>query len=339
MGLERHRNAAGHSPLEQEVAAREAGLLADVRDGEHRARLDDRARDRGGRVRRGTDEPLGSRAGGGADDEVVALEEAEDGGVRGEQLRRLAHDLACDHRRVEARGEQRPDAGQALRERARATLALEQLAALERAAGGAAQVLCEQDVLVGEGPRLAEDDRDGVGLVADARDRRAEERAVPGGGQRRAQGVAEALVLGQLRRGEDRLVRARAGERPQAPALRCAQVVAEPLWELVRSGQQHGLALQLEHERGVAAQGVGRGLGERVEGLGARERRSEHLGDPVEAALNLGLALALLEALRVVERQRGEAGEGLDHLDVALVEPPRLARADAEDAARPRRAR
>ena len=50
-------------------------------------------------------------------------------------------------------------------ENVRPALALEQLAALERTAGGAAQVLGEQDVLVGERPRPAEEDDDGVGLV------------------------------------------------------------------------------------------------------------------------------------------------------------------------------
>ena len=102
----------------------------------------------------------------------------------------------------------------------------------------------------------------------------------------------------------------------------------------MRPGEGGGSALQLEHERGVAAERVARGLGESVEGLGARQRRPEHLRDPVEAALDLGLALTLLEALGVVQRERGKAREGLDDLDVAFGEATGLPRADAEDAAR-----
>ena len=59
---------------------------------------------------------------------------------------------------------------------------------------------------------------------------------------------------------------------------------------------------------------------------------SQDLGDPVEAALHLCLALTLLEALGVVQSERGEAGERFDHLDVAGLEAAGLAVAHAQDA-------
>ena len=99
------------------------------------------------------------------------------------------------------------------------------------------------------------------------------------------------------------------------------------------SRQDRRSALALQHERGVGAERLAGGLRQGVEGLGAREGRAEDLSDPVEAALHLGLALTLLEALGVVKGERGEPCKGLDDLEVALVEPTRLACADSEHAA------
>ena len=121
-------------------------------------------------------------------------------------------------------------------------------------------------------------------------------------------------------------MKARAAPPPAPKTARSA------VGDLVSAGEDGRVFLKLEHEGGVPAERVARGLGERVQRLRQREGRAEHLGDPVEAALHLRLALPLLEALGVVERERGKARKRLDDLDVALVELAGLARADAEDA-------
>ena len=73
-----------------------------------------------------------------------------DARVGAEQRRRLRDDLVEHGLRVELGGEQAAGAGELLRERARAALRLEELAALERAAGGAGEVARELEVVVGE---------------------------------------------------------------------------------------------------------------------------------------------------------------------------------------------
>ena len=130
--------------------------------------------------------------------------------------------------------------------------------------------------------------------------------------------------------------------RPSSAAARSGDDVAgeargEPSAQvrrkLVRAGEHEPVAARLEHESRRAAERIARGLSERVEGLAEGERRAEHLGDPVEAPLHLGLALALAEALGVVKREGREAGEGVEELEVLLVEAAVLPRADAEHAA------
>ena len=95
--------------------------------------------------------------------------------------------------------------------------------------------------------------------------------------------------------------------------------------KVVVAGHQHGRARAAERVRGR--------LGQRVERLLAGDRLAEHGGDPVEAALDPGLARALGEALGVAKGERGQVGERLEQPGVALGEAPlRVARADAEDA-------
>ena len=101
----------------------------------------------------------------------------------------------------------------------------------------------------------------------------------------------------------------------------------------MRTGEHEPVAARLEHESRRAAERIARGLSERVEGLAEGERRAEHLGNSVEAPLHLGLALALAEALGIVKREGREAGEGVEELEVLLVEAAVLPRADAEHAA------
>ena len=226
---QRHGHARGRAPLEQVVAAGEAGLLAHVRDGERLPRLRDGARDGGPRAGGGAEQALRPGPRRGADDELLALEDPDHGGVGPEQVGRLPGHVAEHDDGVEAGGEQGADMRDVLRERARAALALEQLAALERAARGAAQVLGEPDVLVGERPAAAEEDGDGVRLVAHAGDGRAEERAVALRQQRPAQRLVEAVVGVELARGENRLVGPRAGKGHcgSPPSMRSAHALRQ----------------------------------------------------------------------------------------------------------------
>ena len=65
-----------------------------------------------------------------ADDELVVLEETDDGGVGPEQSRRLSNDLVEDRRRIELRSEQRARARKLLRQPPCTALALVELAPL-----------------------------------------------------------------------------------------------------------------------------------------------------------------------------------------------------------------
>ena len=78
-----------------------------------------------------------------------------DRGVGVEQGRRLLDDLVEQHAGIELRREQGARAGQLLGEGTSAPLGLEQLAALERAAGCPGEIARELEVVVGEAPLVA----------------------------------------------------------------------------------------------------------------------------------------------------------------------------------------
>ena len=80
------------------------------------------------------------------------------------------------------------------------------------------------------------------------------------------------------------------------------------------------VAARAEHGRRVAAERLGRSLSDRVERRLCGQRLAQHGRDPVEAALDLRLARALLVRLGVAEGDRREAREGLDQPEVRLVE-------------------
>ena len=100
------------------------------------------------------------------DDELVILEQANDGGIGPEESGRLGDDLVEDCSRIELGGEQSARTRQLLREAARPALALVELAALERAAGGPRKVERQLEVVVTEAPRLREEDHDQAVPVA-----------------------------------------------------------------------------------------------------------------------------------------------------------------------------
>ena len=217
---------------------------------------------------------------------------------------------------------------------ARPALGLEQLAPLERAAGGAGQVAGELEVVVGEAVLVGEEDEHERALVGARRlDRDGQQRPVAALGGDAAPLLVEAVVVLEPRRGEHAPVARGRPQRPGRVAEPVLQELDEQAREVVQAVEPQVVVARHQHGGAAAAERVGGRLGERVEGLLARDRLAEHGGDPVEAALDPRLARALGEALGVPQRERGEVGERLQQPRVALGEAPlRVARADAEDA-------
>ena len=240
---------------------------------------------------------------------------------------------------VELRGEQPSDVGEPLGERVRPPLALEELGALERSARRSGEVASEGEVVVGEGAFLPEEHHDRVLVPLGAEHRCRDERAIALARQELAQALLEAVVAFERGRGEDAALLGSRAERRRVAREPGVELAAQLLRKLMGARERQPAAVRFEHERGGAAERVARGLRECVEGLTERQRRAEHLGDPVEAALNLRLPLALAEALCVVEGERGEARESVEELEILLVKTAVLPRAHAEhapDLAQPR---
>ena len=199
-----------------------------------------------------------------AHDEVVPVEQADDGGIGIEEAGRLPGDLVQHDRRVEGRPQQRPEARESLGEHAGAALALEELAALERTLRRTAHVPREQDVLVGERARAVEEDDAGVGLLADARDRRADERAVALGGEQLAKLGVEPVVAGELGRGKDAPLPRLDRKRPRGGADADGEAPPDRVRQLVRAGEDDLVAGVLEDDRRRAAERLGGRLRQRV---------------------------------------------------------------------------
>ena len=179
---------------------------------------------------------------------------------------------------------------------ARAALALVQLAALERTARGGRDLRRELELVVVEGAlALEEDEHEPCSLAAGLLERDGQQRVAAGRRRRRPEAVAEALVVTETPGGEHL---AAAGTRRQRRRA-LAEVRGEPLGELVAAGQLERRAGATEHCRRVAAERLGGRLRDGVERLLLGERLAEHGGDPVEAALDLGLPRALLVGLGV----------------------------------------
>ena len=157
---DRNAEEGGVAGLEHRVEAAQALVVACLREGDRRARLEDVAREpaagRAPRAERGL-RALSVRR---RDDELLPVEQAEGSGLGVDERRRLLHDLVEHRGRIELAREQPARARQLLRERAGAALGLEQLAPLERAARRVGEMAGELEVVVAERALLGEEDED-----------------------------------------------------------------------------------------------------------------------------------------------------------------------------------
>src|SRR5205823_11484570 len=98
--------------------------------------------------------------------------------------------------------------------------------------------------------------------------------------------------------------------------------VPQVLREVVRTRDEQAAPAALRHQDGGerTAHSVARGMRRGVEGLRPRERLREERRDLREGRLDACLPRALGKALRVAQRERGEAGERLEQVEVVLFE-------------------
>ena len=137
-------------------------------------------------------------------DELVAVEQSDQRGIRAQQHRRLLDHLVEHRSGLELAREEAAGVGQLLGEQPRAPLDFEELAADERRLRALRELARQVEVVVGEGSLLAEEDeRKRAPLEARKSERNREERR---GVRRVAERLAEALVARQRGRG-DRLAR------------------------------------------------------------------------------------------------------------------------------------
>ena len=144
--------------LEHRVEAAQTLVVARVREGDRRPRLEDVAGEPASGRAPGAERCLRTLAVGRRDDELLPVEQAERAGLGVDERRRLLHDLVEDGRRIELAREQPARARQLLRERAGPALGLEQLATLERAARRIGEMARELEVVVAERALLGEED-------------------------------------------------------------------------------------------------------------------------------------------------------------------------------------
>ena len=171
-----HRNAEvrGVAGGEHRVRVSDPSVVPHVGDRTCGARLHDVADEPRGRGRARPDRLTFPLAGGGAPDDLVALEQPNRGAAGLEQLDGRAYGDVEQVVRVELTGELDAGPRQPLRKRTGTPLALVQLAPLERTAGGTRDVARELELLVPEhGLATEEDDHQREGRTGglDERDR------------------------------------------------------------------------------------------------------------------------------------------------------------------------
>ncbi len=174
--------------------------------------------------------------------------------------------------------------------------------------GGGGDLLGEAEILRGERARLAEaHDDQAAGSVRDGdREQRGDGRALPC--------PAEPLVSDDRGRGEH------LARRPSLVERRWNLDRAHLRGQPVRPGDRKPRGGRCQDRREISAERLGRRLRGRVVRLVERQRLSEKRRDAGEAALEPRLAGARLEALRVAKSQRGQRREGLEQLDIVVVE-------------------
>ena len=237
------------------------------------------------------------------------------------ELGRLLDDLVEHRGRVELGGEQAAGPRELLRQRPRASLRLEQLASLEGSSRRACEVERQLEVVLAEDALLREEDDAEAGtLLPGRRDRHGEQGVVALAVGGSPPGLGEPLVAGELRRSKHAPLFRRTRQEAVALLDPVRQRRREPLRQPMRARERKGFRLRHQHRRAGAAERVGGGLRDGLEGRRARERLPEHRGDPIEAPLDTSLAGAAGERLGVPERERGEPCECLEHVGVALGE-------------------
>src|ERR671935_173289 len=188
---------------EQRVGLQQALVVPRVGDRDRASRLHRIARQPGRRRKTRLERVLVGDAARRADDQLVGLEEPQHGGIRGEELRRALHDLVEDDGRVELGCQDPRGLRELLRERALPPLGFEQAAALEGAPRRGGEVARQLEVVVGEPPRLREEDEHEAALLGARRlDRGGEQRAVAALVCNLPPAFVEAVVAGDPRRGQ-----------------------------------------------------------------------------------------------------------------------------------------
>ena len=197
----------------------------------------------------------------------------------------------------------------------------------------------ELEVVVAEVPALGEeDDHEPSGGLPRRRDRHGEERGAADLLRQRLPVALEALVRRNRGRGEDASLGRRGMQGASGSWETALERAGQDGRDVVRADelQSSRSAARHQHGREGAAERLGRGERDRVQRLDEGERRAEHGGDAVEAALDARLARALLEGVRVPDGERGEAGERVEDVGVVGLERARAAAAaDADHAQRP----
>ena len=211
-----------------------------------------------------------------------------------------------------------------MRQRPRAALGLEQATAFESAACRAGQLARQLEIVVGEQAAAREEHHRERGLGAARlldghREQRREARLL----EQPPPLAAEALVAVELARGQHTPLCGRCRKGLGANRQSLVQRGGERSRQLVDAGEHEPSRRGGQQRRCIPAERLGRGLRDGAHGRLERDRLTQHRGDPVEAALDTGLARPVLVALGVPQSKRGKPGERLEQLDVRGVETVR----------------